>query len=107
LGSWRDLAVPGTALVLTGWFPWLEAALRHETDDALRLLLVEALQALLEAERQDAMTVVLIVPEVGRGIVPMAVGDRRLRDRVGWLSQEAAAQATRVWYVRHGLVQCL
>lgn len=108
LGIWRDLAKPGAALVLTGWLSWLEAALRIETDDdALRLVLVEELQALLEAERQDALNVVLIVPEVGRGIVPMAAGDRRLRDLVGRLGQEAAAHAAQVWYVRHGLVQGL
>jgi adenosylcobinamide kinase/adenosylcobinamide-phosphate guanylyltransferase len=108
LDSWRGLARPDTVLVVTGWLPWLEAALRVDADDdVLRLALVEALEALLEAESQDAFRVVLIVAEVGRGIVPMAAEDRRLRDLVGRLGQEAAARAESVWYVRHGLVQRL
>lgn len=108
LGLWRDLATPGSVLVVTGWLPWIEAALRAETDDdALRLVLVEELQAMREAERQDTLEFVLILPEVGRGIVPMAAEQRRLRDLVGRLSQEAAAHAAQVWYVRHGLVQRL
>ncbi len=108
LDIWREQAMLGTTLVVTGWLPWLEEALRSETDDdALYLMLVEELQALPEAERKDALDVVLILPEVGRGIVPMAAGDRRLRDLVGRLGQEAVAHAARVWYVRHGLVQGL
>ncbi len=108
LDVWRELAMPGTVLVVTGWLPWFEAALESETDDdALRLVLVDQLRALLVAERQDLQEVVLILPEVGRGIVPMAARDRRLRDLVGRLGQEAAALAARAWYVRHGLVQRL
>ncbi|MGQ7247748.1 bifunctional adenosylcobinamide kinase/adenosylcobinamide-phosphate guanylyltransferase [Halomonas sp. V046] len=51
--------------------------------------------------------IVLIIPEVGRGIVPMDARERQLRDLAGWLAQDASAACTAVWYVRHGLVMAL
>ncbi|MCG6659887.1 adenosylcobinamide kinase [Halomonas campisalis] len=108
LGDWRRQGAPGTVRVITGWLGWLQAALAHEPDDdALRNQLAAELDALCAAECRDGHEVVLILPEVGRGIVPMAASDRRLRDLAGWLAQDAAARAERVWYVRHGLLQVL
>ena len=108
LADWRDQESPGPVRVVTGWLGWLEAALAHEPDDdALRQQLAAELDRLGEAERRRGEETVLILPEVGRGIVPMAAGDRRLRDLAGWLAQDAAARASRVWYVRHGLVMAL
>jgi adenosylcobinamide kinase / adenosylcobinamide-phosphate guanylyltransferase len=99
---------PGPVRVVTGWLGWLEAALAREPDDdTLRQQLTAELDALCAAERCDGLEVVLILPEVGRGIVPMAPSDRRLRDLAGWLTQDAAVRAEGVWYVRHGLVQTL
>lgn len=99
---------PGTVRVMTGWTTWLASALAVEPDDdRLRARLVAALETLREAEREGRGEVVLILPEVGRGIVPMDPAQRRLRDLVGWLGQDAAARADEVWYVRHGLARRL
>lgn len=106
-GREHDLR-PGAALVLTGWVGWLERALAEEPDDdRLRARLDAALEALVGAAAACDGEVVLILPEIGRGIVPMEAADRRLRDLAGWLAQDAAARAEAVWYVRHGLARCL
>ncbi|RTR02379.1 bifunctional adenosylcobinamide kinase/adenosylcobinamide-phosphate guanylyltransferase [Halomonas nitroreducens] len=108
LSAWRDRLATGRPLVITGWGDWLAVALIEEADDdRLRGRLADELAAMGEAERQTGGEVVLILPEMGRGIVPLAAADRRLRDLAGWLAQDAAAQAEAVWYVRHGLVRCL
>lgn len=108
LSGWRDRFAPGRPLVISGWSGWLSNALVDEgDDDRLRTQLVDELKAMVEAEGRGRGEIVLILPEMGRGIVPMAVEDRRLRDLAGWLSQDAAAHAEAVWYVRHGLVRCL
>lgn len=108
LSVWRDRLVPGRPLVITGWVDWLaEALVGTRDDDRLRGRLADELAAMTAAERQTGGEAVLIVPEMGRGIVPMAAEDRRLRDLAGWLAQDAAARAEAVWYVRHGLVRCL
>ncbi|RAH38860.1 bifunctional adenosylcobinamide kinase/adenosylcobinamide-phosphate guanylyltransferase [Halomonas sp. SL1] len=106
-GREHDLR-PGAVRVLTGWTRWLENALATEPDDdRLRARLVASLDALKEAEREARGEIVLILPEMGRGIVPMDAADRRLRDLAGWLAQDAAARAESVWYVRHGLARRL
>ncbi|MCE9684435.1 bifunctional adenosylcobinamide kinase/adenosylcobinamide-phosphate guanylyltransferase [Halomonas sp. M5N1S15] len=93
---------------MTGWSAWLEAALdREPDDDRLRHELAAALAVILEAERDHGLTMILVVAEMGRGIVPMGHRDRRLRDLAGWLAQDAASLTEQVWYVRHGLVQPL
>ncbi|AMD02199.1 bifunctional adenosylcobinamide kinase/adenosylcobinamide-phosphate guanylyltransferase [Halomonas chromatireducens] len=114
LSDWREapepggLLEPGGVLVVTGWLAWLEAALvREPDDDRLRHELAAALAVILEAERDLGLPMILGLVEIGRGIVPMGHRDRRLRDLAGWLAQDAASLAERVWYVRHGLVQPL
>ncbi|WP_168013344.1 bifunctional adenosylcobinamide kinase/adenosylcobinamide-phosphate guanylyltransferase [Halomonas salinarum] len=108
LSGWRDRLAPGRPLVISGWSGCLSRALVDEgDDDRIRRRLADELEAMVEAERQGCGEIVLIVPEMGRGIVPMAVEDRRLRDLAGWLAQDAAARAEAVWYVRHGLARRL
>ncbi|SDL10479.1 adenosylcobinamide kinase /adenosylcobinamide-phosphate guanylyltransferase [Franzmannia pantelleriensis] len=103
------LPAPGETLVVSGWAGWIRAALAAAPgdDDALRLALIERLDALRAAETESAAEVILIVEEMGRGIVPMGAERRRLRDLNGWLAQDAAARCERVWYVRHGLYRRL
>ncbi|QFU02368.1 Bifunctional adenosylcobalamin biosynthesis protein CobU [Halomonas sp. THAF5a] len=106
--GWRVRLAPGQCLVITGWLDGLAAALADEPDDdRLRARLAAEFEALREAEREARGEVVLILPEVGRGIVPMDPAERRLRDLAGWLGQDAAARADEVWYVRHGLARRL
>lgn len=108
LGGWESVWDRRSPMVITGWPGWLESALVDEPDDdRLRERLGVALEALVDAERDSHLEVVLILPEMGRGIVPMAAADRRLRDLAGWLAQDAAARAEAVWYVRHGLARRL
>jgi adenosylcobinamide kinase/adenosylcobinamide-phosphate guanylyltransferase len=108
LEGWMARRIPHVPLVLTGWTGWLAHSLAAEPDDdRLRTGLAAALEALVEAERGSDAEVVLILPEMGRGIVPMDPADRRLRDLAGWLAQDAAARAEAVWYVRHGLARRL
>lgn len=105
LAGWGDAGSAG--LVVTGWARWLAAALIREPDDArLRGAWREALDA-LATQRPDGGETLLILDEMGRGIVPMAAEDRRLRDLNGRLAQDAAARCAAVWYVRHGLARRL
>ncbi len=96
---------PGVPLVVTGWADWLAAALAEGDDDDVRASWHSMLDALAEASCAAGSEVVLILDEMGRGIVPMAPETRRLRDLNGWLAQEAAARSEVVWYVRHGLAR--
>nr|WP_221188369.1 bifunctional adenosylcobinamide kinase/adenosylcobinamide-phosphate guanylyltransferase [Halomonas cerina] len=108
LGGWRKCLARSTTPVITGWADWLATALIEEPDDdRLRRRLTEELDALCRAERDQGVEAVLILPEMGRGIVPLEARDRRLRDLAGWLAQDAAARARETWYVRHGLARCL
>ena len=108
LETWRDTLPRQGVLVLEGWERWLAVWLIDEpTDDTLRERLRLLLAFWQELEREAAVGVVLILPEMGRGIVPLDRAERRLRDLAGWLAQDAAACSEAVWYVRHGLVQRL
>lgn len=101
----HDGLAPGVPLVVTGWGDWLAAALAESDDDGVRASWRAMLDALAEAQRAAGGEVVLVLDEMGRGIVPMAPEARRLRDLNGWLAQEAAARCEAVWYVRHGLAR--
>lgn len=110
LGAERLLEGPPPAgdLVIDGWAAWIAAQLEGEADnDRLRARLVQALDALGDAERRTGAAITLILEEMGRGIVPMSRRQRRLRDLNGWLAQDAAARAEAVYYVWHGLVRRL
>lgn len=112
LETWRESLPRQGVLVLEGWERWLAAWLVDEPadapdDDPLRQRLRRFLATLKDLEREAAIDVVLILPEMGRGIVPLDRAERRLRDLAGWLAQDAAACCEAVWYVRHGLVQRL
>ncbi|MGM0834050.1 MAG: bifunctional adenosylcobinamide kinase/adenosylcobinamide-phosphate guanylyltransferase [Pseudomonadota bacterium] len=99
---------PNMPLVLHGVFEWLAAVLSSDiSSDASRDQWRQDLANLDTAAHTHGVTLVLIMNELGRGIVPMARDQRRLRDLSGWFSQDAAAQSEQVWHVRHGLVQAL
>lgn len=95
-----------TPLVLYGVFEWLEASLSSETE-CLRAEWQEDLKYLNEEGQKRGVSLVVIMNELGRGIVPIASNERQMRDVNGWLCQDVTAQATQVFYVRHGLVQAL
>ncbi len=92
------------ALVVDGIADWLAAALAETPDDeVLRETWLELLDGLAAAPGEA----VLILDEMGRGIVPLDPAARRLRDHNGWLAQAAVARSQAVWYLRHGLCKRL
>lgn len=103
-----SLMRPSTPFVLHGVFDWLNAVLDSDlSSDEWRNQWRTDLIALLHAADTHSVTLVIIINDIGRGIVPIERNHRRLRDLTGWFSQDVAAQAKQVWYVRHGLVQAL
>ncbi len=107
LEAWRSVTEAG-CLVLEGWERWIAERIAAEPDDdRLRHALVRELDALRAWEDAQGGEVVLVLLEMGRGIVPLGHENRRLRDLNGWLAQDAAARCERAWYVWHGLVKSL
>ncbi|MCE0732194.1 bifunctional adenosylcobinamide kinase/adenosylcobinamide-phosphate guanylyltransferase [Halomonas sp. G15] len=91
-------------LVVDGLAAWLSAALAEiPDDDALRETWLRLLDGLVAAPCEA----VLILDEMGRGIVPMDPAARRLRDHNGWLAQAAVERSRTAWYMRHGLCKQL
>lgn len=108
LEAWHAAAASSRCLVLEGWERWIDERLADEPDDdRLRQAMASEFDALREWEDQKGGEAVLVLLEMGRGIVPLGPGNRRLRDLNGWLAQDAAARCERGWYVRHGLVKLL
>ncbi|MBA2780026.1 bifunctional adenosylcobinamide kinase/adenosylcobinamide-phosphate guanylyltransferase [Billgrantia kenyensis] len=105
LEAWRSRGA-ARCLVLEGWECWIAEQLADEpNDDRLRRAMMRELDALHAWEAEWGGEAVLILLEMGRGIVPIGRENRRLRDLNGWLAQDAAARCERVWYVWNGLVK--
>ena len=105
LEAWPSVA-DTACLVLEGWERWIGERLAAEPDDdRLRQAMVRELDALRAWEAEQGGQAVLILLEMGRGIVPLGLENRRLRDLNGWLAQDPAARCERVWYVWNGLVK--
>lgn len=90
----------GQTIILEGFEVWLEELIRSEKDDEDILRLMKDTIASLHDP-------VLIMLEVGRGIVPVKKEDRRLRDLMGWLQQHSVGQADRAVYIWHGLARAM
>ncbi|MCW4153136.1 bifunctional adenosylcobinamide kinase/adenosylcobinamide-phosphate guanylyltransferase [Vreelandella janggokensis] len=103
----QQALVADTPLVITGVLEWLEAALANAENDALRQQWQGDMTRLCQRAGELKAPLIIIANDVGRGIVPMQPKQRRLRDLNGWFTQDATAQADKVWYVRHGLVQLI
>lgn len=102
--DWNIKWESSTALVLEGWEKWVEAALKQDvTLDELREQFGLLFRTLSIEEKKRGDQVVLIMLEIGRGIVPINAEERKVRDVAGWLLQDATAQAHEVIYVWHGL----
>ena len=93
--------------MITGVLECLDAALERDDNDALRQQWQRDMATLCQRADELNAALIMIATEVGRGIVPMQPEQRRLRDLNGWFTQDATAQASHVWYVRHGLVMAL
>ncbi|MGM0858706.1 MAG: bifunctional adenosylcobinamide kinase/adenosylcobinamide-phosphate guanylyltransferase [Pseudomonadota bacterium] len=108
LMSAADGLAGGAPLVVDGVFDWLAASVNQlQDDDETRRQWQDDLKRLTHAAQTNDAALVVIVNEIGRGIVPMDREARRLRDLNGWFCHDAAAQADQTWYVRHGLVMAI
>ncbi|KGR77137.1 bifunctional adenosylcobinamide kinase/adenosylcobinamide-phosphate guanylyltransferase [Ureibacillus manganicus] len=102
--DWRTEWLEGTTLVLEGWEQWIASCLKKiENNDDIRKEFKALFQILIEEEEKRNNRVVLIMLDIGKGIVPIDKDDRRLRDIAGWIAQDAAQFAVQVEYVWNGL----
>ncbi|UTR13884.1 bifunctional adenosylcobinamide kinase/adenosylcobinamide-phosphate guanylyltransferase [Salipaludibacillus sp. LMS25] len=102
---WQDMWEEQTLLVLEGWEVWLKNEIESERRqlDIIRGHYRHMLKAVSAEEKRRNGQVIVIMLEIGRGIVPIVEADRALRDVCGWLQQDAAVLADDVRYVWHGL----
>lgn len=104
LHDWKKQWKASTTLVLEGWEKWVEEELKEDADDlVIQKRLRDTVHKLKEEEEKRNETIVLIMMEIGRGIVPLEQQERRLRDLAGWLLQDATQASDDVQYVWHGL----
>ncbi|HDZ45633.1 MAG TPA: adenosylcobinamide kinase [Halomonas sp.] len=96
-----------TPLAITGVLEWLRANLGSADTETLRQQWQSDMTMLCQRADQRNAPLIIIATEIGRGIVPMQPEQRQLRDLNGWFTQDAAAQADQVWYVRHGLMKVI
>ena len=90
-------------VVYEGFDIWVNQLLdRGKTNDEIVAWFREWLGSL-----QSPENTVLIMLEIGKGIVPIEEQNRRLRDVIGWIQQEAVKQADTVINVWHGLARQL
>lgn len=102
--DWITKWEKGSTLVMEGWEKWIAAELKdREHNDEIRNQFNTLFQSLLKEEQNRNEKIVLIMLEVGKGIVPLQKDDRRLRDLAGWIAQDAAHFSTEVDLVWNGL----
>lgn len=101
--DWKSYWEKDTPIVLEGWEKWITEALSEQNDDFIRQFFYSFLLELKEEEQKRSKEIILIMLEMGRGIVPVNKQERRLRDLAGWISQDAVKLADEVYYVWHGL----
>ncbi|MGV2620662.1 UNVERIFIED_CONTAM: bifunctional adenosylcobinamide kinase/adenosylcobinamide-phosphate guanylyltransferase [Halobacillus marinus] len=87
-------------LVLEGFEVWIREALQQgmTLEEVKKLFFT-----FVEDVRHAGRSVVFILLETGRGIVPMEKLDRDGRDLLGWLTQKLTGNADEVTYCWHGL----
>ncbi|MFT4415025.1 bifunctional adenosylcobinamide kinase/adenosylcobinamide-phosphate guanylyltransferase [Fredinandcohnia humi] len=102
--DWKTKWEHGTTLVMEGWEKWIAAELPNsENNDDIRRNFNSLFMEFLAQEHKRKNHIVLIMLEVGKGIVPLYKDDRRLRDLMGWVSQDAARLSMEVEFVWNGL----
>ncbi|MFC2949165.1 bifunctional adenosylcobinamide kinase/adenosylcobinamide-phosphate guanylyltransferase [Virgibacillus sediminis] len=106
--DWETNWVKGTTLVMEGWEKWIMAELKiNVNNDEIRKKFNTLFQNLLKEEQRRNNEAILVMLEVGKGIVPLEKNDRRLRDLAGWIGQDATVMANKVNYVWNGLAKRL
>ncbi|WP_096436814.1 bifunctional adenosylcobinamide kinase/adenosylcobinamide-phosphate guanylyltransferase [Alteribacter populi] len=109
LADWEAKWEGSSTLVIEGWEKWIAHEMKESSrsDDEIRQHFRACMKEMSQAEQNSIREVVLIMLEVGRGIVPITIDERRLRDIAGWVLQDAADVADEVFYVWHGLMRRL
>jgi adenosylcobinamide kinase / adenosylcobinamide-phosphate guanylyltransferase len=106
--DWETKWEKGTTLVFEGWEKWIANELTNgKSMNDIRRNFTEFLWDLHLEEEKRNMRIVLIILEVGRGIVPVQKDDRMLRDLMGWIAQDAVKISDQVVYVWNGLCKGL
>lgn len=102
--DWQNKWIHKTDLILEGWENWILSLLQKGlTIEEVRTNFQHLIQQIEIEESHREEKVILIMLEMGRGIVPLSVEDRYVRDCMGWILQDAAEMADQVIYVWHGL----
>lgn len=104
LWDWKTSWSKDTTLVLEGWENWILHELKMtESNNEIRNKFKNIFHCLIEEEKNRKNPVVLIMLEIGKGIVPLERDERRLRDIAGWVAQDAAQLSEQVQIVWNGL----
>lgn len=102
--DWETKWTNNTTLVLEGWENWILQELKYyKSNDEIRRKFRDLLHRLLDEENKRNNPIVLIMLDMGKGIVPLEKSERRLRDIAGWIAQDAATLSEHVEYVWNGL----
>lgn len=102
--NWKYKIKPNSVLVFDGWEKWIKEKLATSANlDEVRLFFIDQIDQICQTEQVDGTTIILIMLEMGRGIVPLDEIDRNVRDIAGWLLQYATKKAETVDYCWHGL----
>ena len=104
LFDWKMKWENDTTLVVEGWEKWISNELTNgKSMNDIRRDCSHLLQGFDLEEKKRNMPIVLVMLEVGRGIVPIQKKDRMLRDLMGWIAQDAVKMSDEVVYVWNGL----
>lgn len=89
-------------VVLEGFEIWISHLIKSgKSDEEILYFFGEGFK------KSPNKSLILIMLEVGKGIVPVNKEDRRLRDVMGWIQQEAVSNAEVVTSVWHGLTRVM
>lgn len=104
LWDWKSKWSKDTTLVLEGWEKWILHEVRNnESNDEIRDKFKRLFHSFVQEEKKRNSSIVLIMLEIGKGIVPLEREERRLRDIAGWIAQDAAQLSEQVEIVWNGL----
>jgi adenosylcobinamide kinase/adenosylcobinamide-phosphate guanylyltransferase len=106
--NWRGPFKSSPILVLEGWEEWIRnELLSPSTLDDVKAYFFEIIDEICESEKRFGKTIIFIMLEMGRGIVPLNEEERNLRDVSGWVLQYSTKKAETVKYCWHGLVKTI
>ncbi|MFY0758631.1 bifunctional adenosylcobinamide kinase/adenosylcobinamide-phosphate guanylyltransferase [Metabacillus dongyingensis] len=97
--QWKEENASKAPLVFEGFEQWI----MEDNRDASKLR--EDYRLYLKAVLELKKEVILIMLETGKGIVPISEEERRMRDLLGWIQQDAAALCNDVYHVWHGMAR--